>query len=408
MSSHIPAVLPLVRTVNAAAFPGITHASRVAVQQLLDENRKNHIFFNDMKFHNHAVHHILDAYALGASPARLNEIYKVHSVLQRPAPPKQVQITHDNWKEHLGKMNSWTDILEFFSSEVQQLGIEEAVSKYFFHPDLFARFFSGINHAVIHVGFGITFKEPLLVAEGIAMAALEDDLDILNHQLPPSSPSYSLLEIIEQVRNDSRFDGQLSLGQVIHEKGALLLEYVSKWDVKGTDYDVAAKEKELFEVIVLLVVAICRPGKLPRFDFFLMHSLTSSVFIHELLKFFSIEKGPQILKAHFATALWYYIATARPVLYTDHLKAYATTLPSSANPWLEIVKFGIETNDVHAAKTVYALLQGEAWFGEFDGIFLKAAQRVADAVRVQPNIGIFQGRVWAHVPLGLDQHWEDS
>ena len=41
-------------------------------------------------------------------------------------------------------------------------------------------------------------------------------------------------------------------------------------------------------------------------------------------------------------------------------------------------------------------------------IFLKAAQRVADAVRVQPNIGIFQGRVWAHVPLGLDQHWEDS
>jgi hypothetical protein len=64
----------------------------------------------------------------------------------------------------------------------------------------------------------------------------------------------------------------------------------------------------------------------------------------------------------------YYIDSARPKLYTEHLKNYTSKLPASPNPWLEIVKFGIETNDVHATKVAYSLLQGEAWFGEFDGV----------------------------------------
>jgi hypothetical protein len=35
----------------------------------------------------------------------------------------------------------------------------------------------------------------------------------------------------------------------------------------GTEDDVAAKEKELFEMIVLLYAAPIRPGKRPIFDF---------------------------------------------------------------------------------------------------------------------------------------------
>jgi hypothetical protein len=49
--AHLRAVQPILRTINATAFPGITHESRIAVQQLLEENKKNHIFFSKEKLH---------------------------------------------------------------------------------------------------------------------------------------------------------------------------------------------------------------------------------------------------------------------------------------------------------------------------------------------------------------------
>ena len=47
----------------------------------------------------------------------------------------------------------WTDLMEFFSSEVQQLGSDGALDKYFFHPELFGRFFADVNHGLIHLGY---------------------------------------------------------------------------------------------------------------------------------------------------------------------------------------------------------------------------------------------------------------
>jgi hypothetical protein len=47
----------------------------------------------------------------------------------------------------------WTDFMDFFSAEVQELGIDGAVDKYLFKPELFGRFFSGVNHGLIHLGY---------------------------------------------------------------------------------------------------------------------------------------------------------------------------------------------------------------------------------------------------------------
>eukprot|EP00026_Physarum_polycephalum_P008730 Phypoly_transcript_08830.p1 GENE.Phypoly_transcript_08830~~Phypoly_transcript_08830.p1 ORF type:complete len:310 (+),score=63.08 Phypoly_transcript_08830:444-1373(+) len=302
--------------------------------------------------------------------------------------------------------------MDFFSSEVQELGIDGAVDKYFFHPDLFGRFFSGVNHGLIHLGFGIEFKEPLIVAEGLSLAALSAELKFLQ-DLPASSSSPTTLhDIFEQVRNDERL--KVAPGKAnkrlhkTYDSIELLHEYISKWDVKGTEGDIAAKERELFEMIVLVYAAPICPGKIPIFDFYLMHSLTGSVFIHEIIRHVTPDRAAQLLKAHLGVTLAYYIATARPKLHVDHLKGYETLLPASPNPWLEIMKFAIETNDVHATKVAYSLLQGEAWFGNFDGILLKAAQITADAVRAHPNKGILQEDVWVHDGLGFDETWRDQ
>eukprot|EP00026_Physarum_polycephalum_P015508 Phypoly_transcript_16208.p1 GENE.Phypoly_transcript_16208~~Phypoly_transcript_16208.p1 ORF type:complete len:275 (+),score=57.03 Phypoly_transcript_16208:85-825(+) len=212
-----------------------------------------------------------------------------------------------------------------------------------------------------------------------------------SHPSPsPSTPPSTLRQIFEQVQNDKR-----------PANNTVLEEYVHKWQVQGTAQDVSEKEKELFEMIVFLYAAPVPPGKQPMFDFDLMHSLTGSVFVHELLHHFSSEQGAKVLKAFMGITLKYYISTGRPKLFIDNLKSYK--IPPSPNPWLEIIKFAIETNDVHATKACYALLQGEAWFGELDGILLRAAQMTVDAFKPLPNDDIFQGSVWCQSGLAFWQ-----
>ena len=74
------------------------------VLKLLEENdRTFHIFYNNRGYHNHTVHHVLTAYALGASVATLKTIYEKNTSYQRPKPPSKITITEENWTQHLGK-----------------------------------------------------------------------------------------------------------------------------------------------------------------------------------------------------------------------------------------------------------------------------------------------------------------
>lgn len=50
----------------------------------------------------HLSHHLFAAWAFGASPELLQEIYDLHAKEQRPALTPPSEITESNWKEHLG------------------------------------------------------------------------------------------------------------------------------------------------------------------------------------------------------------------------------------------------------------------------------------------------------------------
>lgn len=56
-TKNILNVAPILHTIDAFNFPGVTNESNTLVQQLIDENqKKHHIFFNDKGFHKY-VHH---------------------------------------------------------------------------------------------------------------------------------------------------------------------------------------------------------------------------------------------------------------------------------------------------------------------------------------------------------------
>lgn len=85
------------------------------------------------------------------------------------------KITRDNWKDKavFGKKGAHSLYLPFFHAEVARLGIDGAVQEYIFGPDandanakMLTALFAGVVHPFIHVGLGLEFDDPLIVAEG--------------------------------------------------------------------------------------------------------------------------------------------------------------------------------------------------------------------------------------------------
>ncbi|KAI9250765.1 hypothetical protein BY458DRAFT_22457 [Sporodiniella umbellata] len=157
-------------------LPGSNKDAHEETEQLLLKNNKDfHIFFNEKKFHNHFVHHLLAAYSLGASKEKLQEIYEIHAPVQRPLKPSVIKITRDNYKQYLGKADSYASFLTFFQSEVDHFGMLDTVRRWVWHGDFLARTIGGLLHPLIHIGYGLEFELAGVVAEGLSMAACTEN-----------------------------------------------------------------------------------------------------------------------------------------------------------------------------------------------------------------------------------------
>jgi len=165
-------------------LPGLTAAAAAAVSAALSENHaRNHIFFNDDGFHNHVVHYLLALYALGAPAGVIEAGYARESAYQRAlaalaAPPEHDLDEPAQWDGALGRAECYVPFLRFFAREIEQRGVDGALLRHLFAAtpraqDLLARLLSGFLHPFIHVGYGLEFGLPAVVAEGLAMAAVE-------------------------------------------------------------------------------------------------------------------------------------------------------------------------------------------------------------------------------------------
>ncbi|KAI1963929.1 hypothetical protein LOZ58_001790 [Ophidiomyces ophidiicola] len=159
--------------------------SALKASQLLQQDlRSHHIFLNEIGFHNHIVHHLLSIFALGATPEHIQTTFERNSAYQRPALPVDEGIVRKLSNKHefralAGKRDEYPHFLEFFQREIDSRGIEATVNEYLFNGDDFAdemlaRAFGGLLHPFIHLGFGLEFKQPAIVAQALAQAAVHE------------------------------------------------------------------------------------------------------------------------------------------------------------------------------------------------------------------------------------------
>jgi hypothetical protein len=225
-------------------------------------------------------------------------------------------------------------------------------------------------------------------------------------------------------------------------------------DLSRGQAELDEKVEELLWLATLLLAGTSKPGRRPRLDFFLMHMVTSSLFVPSLLNAIpTMESKATLLRAMLPVILWYTVVRGRPRIDPALLMSYTETprpptkqglaackrdtaavgdLADNAyvNPWPEIVAGALHAPDAHTTKTIRSLYYAAQKYGttppgqaigafqkdgseshkgisKMDGtIFVRAAGVVMDTLGWVSH-GQKEG-TWDRSGLGWDDAWDNK
>ncbi|KAI0465911.1 HypA protein [Xylaria cf. heliscus] len=271
-----------------------TEAAAKKTTELLQQDlEKHHCYFNKMGFHNHISHHLLSLYGIGASPEEIQQGYTDNANYQR-APyeihPDTVEELKDfdKAKEKLGNEEYYTDFLAFFQSEIDNKGWQAVLNEYLFKgdkrsDDMMARMFAGFLHPIIQLMYGIEWQQPAIVAMGLAQAAVHKDnlrhffLTAEEAAKKSADQMPEIAHLFLDVAGDEKLTtaAELSDSSKVHDgalKGAFDEAFRVAAKVKVAPEELEARTVEMYNTAIYQAAgAAIRPGKEPRFDFFMMH-----------------------------------------------------------------------------------------------------------------------------------------
>lgn len=117
-----------VSTRGVESVPNLSSASARKCASLLQKNHENyHIFWNFKGFHNHHVHYMLTAWALGADTKQLQESFDSNVGYQRPKLPDDENLVakldeNRHFESYLGNEAYFPVYTEFFKKKIAEDG----------------------------------------------------------------------------------------------------------------------------------------------------------------------------------------------------------------------------------------------------------------------------------------------
>nr|POE56471.1 questin oxidase [Quercus suber] len=409
------------------AFPGNFSAdSALEASHLLQKNHDEwHMFFRDRAGHNHIAHSILTSLALGASPVDLQRAYDDGVAIQRPMPPTDepliAGLADDNtFMESMGDAAQYPNFLRFFEREIAQGNFRDVINKYCFSRTklaelMLARLYEGAYHPIIHLGLGLEFDQPSIIAEALAQAAAHDDsrIGVLFSQSEslvgiayPACKPKSLVELLDEVRRNDAirsapvwedFGNKMKDG-IIGRAGAEMAGVAAQFTIASAD-DLERRTAEMINVAAYFAGASQRPGRKRKVDFFYMHAVTSSLFFSTLIKQSWIKLDDRIRLVEWKGRLdlaWYAVCGS-PTLYPEAIVEYAGE-PVDKMEWNEIFEAAVQQHDDgHLVKFLRALKNGEsvsepfetgrwgAYFPMKGDMWLRLARMCLDTTRDLPD-----------------------
>ncbi|KAF8551785.1 hypothetical protein OG21DRAFT_1512319 [Imleria badia] len=432
-------------------LPGANLDSVATLQGVLKDNhQRHHIFCNDAKFHNHIPYRALAIYALGGTAATIREYYQRDRRRQRPAIPSPEPITEENFISHLGDEKFYQGYVSFFSQQASEKSVASTLEEFIFsekynfregsdadsQPEMLSHFFQGLVHPMIHIGYGVEFGLKGMLVEGLALAAVEtlrvrgsfpaslfapSLTNVVEHTAnrlssfalgapgTTSLPNVSKMggvhafDIVARILKDDTFehrdptDPLDPFSEILAEYSPTIKGHAEQWSV---DLNQTGEVERKMEELVWLSSLIYGVGGLTpngfKSDFFLMHMVTSSLFLPSLIASLSARSQILILRGYLSTVLTWWVMRGRPAL---NIKSFMTTTsvePSvpttpapktplttettpAPNPFLPILRSAMLNPHAHVLKSQrsfahFHTLYGRRAAGYFKGTELEDAE----------------------------------
>ncbi|KAL9111225.1 MAG: hypothetical protein Q9227_004303 [Pyrenula ochraceoflavens] len=356
-----------------------------AADELLQKNHDQyHMYFRDAAGHNHIAHSILSVLAMGGGPKEIKRAYDDGEGIQRALPPLNLEEVKEmknpgKFRARMLQLPQYTNFLCFFEQEIEAKGWQAVIHEYCFsHTPLaeamLAQLFEGLFHPIIHLGFGIEFSQPSIVAEGLAHAASHDPMfidtffqraeQLARSGTVPARPLASLYHAVranDKLRTSSRLDYKAFrvrdgvLAYAFDEIVAIAAQFQCPAD------QVERGTAEMISCAAYSAGAAQKPGKQRKIDFFHMHNVTSSIFLTVLNQqpWISNEDKARLVEWKARLDLVWYAACAAAELRLQDVVDYEPTL-SRGMDWRTMYKATNERrDDGHIAKFIRALKNGE-------------------------------------------------
>ncbi|KAK5042921.1 hypothetical protein LTR84_012010 [Exophiala bonariae] len=364
--------------------PEITHCAIEKVASLLQQNHEEfHVYWNFKGYHNHQVHYLLTAFALGADPSELQTAFDINTGYQRPRLPLDEELIEKlsdrrYFKSLLGYDAWFNDYTTFFKRKFELEGWQNVVNEYLFSgsdiaDELLVRLFSGVLHPLIHFGFGIEFQQPAIIAEGLAQAvchsAFFKPFLLASERLAQTQrkeDSSSLVDLLSEIRQDADlydeayWDGGDSLNEkIVADAPEKLCAIAAKWRVSVEEIEV--KTAEIVNATAWMTGAAQRLGKTIKLDFFFIHSVNASIFLTAFNKqsWLSAENKARLLEWKGRIDLLNYASRLAPELHPEEITKYTPLQKLLTWPLLIEKTNRLTHDDGHIAKLIRTLAHGQ-------------------------------------------------
>ncbi|KIW81508.1 hypothetical protein Z517_04533 [Fonsecaea pedrosoi CBS 271.37] len=367
---------------------------------LLNRNHTTHdILFDEVGRHNHIVHHALAAFALGADAETLKKQYEKNASYQRPPPPADENVLRSLdsdpqlFLNTMTRPENYSTFLAYFTQKLSSASIPDVLNEYVFSDTepartIFNRFFAGYYHPFIHLGYGVEFNQPAIVAEALAQACLHstylDAFFELTAKGAEEETPDTMVNLLDKVRGDAKVstaahwdDGQKVRDGVLARAKAEMVAYAAQWQVPPP-YSQERLERAAAEVInadAYLTGAAQNPPKVVKMDFFYMHAANSSIFLSVFLAqdWITPQIKAKLVEWKGRLDLALYASRGAPKLFLDEIANYPPD-GREVLGWDEIYSVVSPfMDDGHTAKFIRALANGESVCAPFENDIRKSS-----------------------------------
>jgi hypothetical protein len=343
----------------------------------------------------------LTLFALNASPSEIQKGYDDNVSYQRPPEPLKESIVEDmhnpdRFKTYLGKEKYYHDFLVFFQKEIAAKSWQNVLNEYLFANDdrandMLARLYAGFLHPIIHLGFGIEFQQPAIMAEALAQTASHDNWmaplflgceQAVEANRGKDRPRKTIVQLLEEARSNDKLhnaphweDGNKIRDGIMKRAPEEMIKLASQYTIGEDELEektaeminAAGKSHTLHGCIDSLPPAVYysgaaqKPPHQVKFDFFYMHCVNSSIFFSNFLSTANAFLTPSVKRRLLEWKVWndivMYVSRGCPPLLLDEITNYK---PAKDSDWDGVIKRvrSIE-DDGHGCKLVRALAHGQ-------------------------------------------------